>query len=245
MAEADTNMDSGAQNAAQMEKRRRWLTWLGLAVLVALLLWALWYFIYGRNSVSTDNAYVNAEVAQVTPQISGQAIAVHVRDTQAVKRGDVLVELDPVNARIALAQAEADMAQARRHFRQAEANDVALGAQVDARDSDISSARSRLTAARADYAKAASDLQHRQALASSGAVSGDELTAARRATADAQAMLDTARAGVSQARATRASAEGQMAANHALIAGSSELSDPAVLAASALIPTAVFWLPKL
>ena len=177
-------------------------------------------------------------MAQVTPQLSGQAIAIHVRDTQSVKRGDVLVELDPVNAQIAVAQAEADLAQARRHFRQALANNDALGAQVSARGSDIASAQSRLAAAKADDDKAEGDLAHRQALAASGAVSGDELGTARHAAADTKAMLDAARAGVNQARASKSSAQGQLAANDALVRGSSEASDPAVLAAAARLQAA-------
>ena len=79
----------------RLAARRTWLTRLVVAVVVIGVLWALWYFLIGRNHVSTDNAYVNAEAAQVTPLIAGAVIELNVRDTQAVKQGDVLARLDP------------------------------------------------------------------------------------------------------------------------------------------------------
>ena len=217
----------------RLSARKKWLTRLALLVGGAAAIWALWYFLIGQNSISTDNAYVNAEVAQITPLISAQAIEVNVKDTQAVKRGDILVKLDPANAQIALAQAEADLAAARRRFRQMRANNSALSAQVAARGADIAQAQAQLGSAQAEYERARIDLQRRQALSASGAVSGEELTTARQAMASARAALAQAQAGVAQAQSTRQSAQGELAANDALVRGSTEESDPAVLAAVA------------
>lgn len=218
--------------------RKIWLTRLALAVVVAGLLWAVWYFLVGRNHVGTDNAYVNAEMAQVTPLISAQAIEVLVSDTQAVKRGDILVKLDPTNARIAIAQAQADLAEAERRFRQTSATSGALSAQVDARGADIVQARAQLASAQADVEKARVDLQRREALVGDGAVSGDEVTSARTAYAAARAALDVARASVTTAQATRSAASGQLAANDALVRGSRVDTDPAVMAAQAKLDAA-------
>jgi membrane fusion protein (multidrug efflux system) len=170
--------------------------------------------------------------------ISAQAIEVRVNDTQAVKRGDILVRLDPTNARIAVAQAEADLAEARRRFRQTAATSTSLAAQVQARGADIAQASAQLAAAQADYDKARVDLQRREALAPEGAVSGDEVTSARKAFAAARAGLEQARAGVATARATQGAAEGQLAANDALVRGSTIETDPAVLAAKAKLENA-------
>lgn len=218
--------------------RRRWLIRLALVVAVVAVLWALWYLLVGRNHVSTDNAYVNAEVAQVTPLISAQAVAVTVSDTDQVRRGQVLVRLDPANARIGVAQAEAELAEARRRFRQASATSTALLAQVAARGADIAQARARLATAEADLARAAIDLQRRQRLRAGGAVSGEELTAAENAYAGARAAVQQARAAVQQAQAARGAAQGEFAANEALVRGSTEDSDPAVLAAKAKLDAA-------
>ena len=224
--------------ADRSSARKTWLTRLALAVVVAGLLWTAWYVLDGRNHVSTDNAYVNAEMAQVTPLISAQAIEVLVSDTQAVKRGDILVKLDPTNARIAIAQAQADLAEAQRRFRQTSATSGALSAQVDARGADIIQARAQLASAQADVEKARVDLQRREALVSGGAVSGDEVTSARTAYAAARAALDVARASVTTAQATRSAASGQLAANDALVRGSRVDTDPAVMAAQAKLDAA-------
>ncbi|MDE2597117.1 MAG: biotin/lipoyl-binding protein, partial [Sphingomonadales bacterium] len=237
-APATENMDADLAKAARLEKRKTWLRRLGLVVVLLAALWLAYYLLFGRNHVSTDNAYVNAEVAQITPLISASATAVHVTETQFVKAGTVLVELDGTNARIALAQAEADLAEARRRFRQALANNSALAAQVSARDAGIGQASAQLAAAQADFDKARIDLQRREALAGTGAVSGEELTAARRAAAAARAAMATAQAGIAQAQSTRRSAEGQLAANDALVRGSSEATDPGVMAAMARVDAA-------
>ena len=231
--------DTGsADKSARMEQRKKWLVRLAIAVFVIGAIYALWYLLIGRNHVGTDNAYVNAEIAQVTPLISAQAIEVRVTDTQAVKRGDILVRLDPTNARIAVAQAEADLAEARRRFRQTAATSSSLAAQVKARGADITQAGAQLAAAQADYDKARVDLQRREALAPEGAVSGEEVTSARKAFAAARAGLEQARAGVATARATQGAAEGQLAANDALVSGSTVETDPAVLAAKAKLENA-------
>jgi membrane fusion protein (multidrug efflux system) len=231
VAEAEAKARRGNQ-------RRIWLTRLALAVATVGLLWALWYFLIGRNHVSTETADVTADVAQITPLISASAIEVAVTDTQFVKRGQILVRLDPTNAQIAVAQAEADLAEARRRFRQTVATGSALSAQVDARAADIMRARAQLGDARAGFAKARIDLQRRQALVSGGAVSGEELTAARNAYASAQAALTTAQAGIAQAEASRSAASGELSANQVLVRGLNEDTDPGVLAAKARLAAA-------
>ena len=241
MADATPEFSADATDTSQADRqstRRTWLIRLGLVVIVLAVIWAAWYLLVGRNHVSTDNAYVNAEIAQVTPLISAQAVDVLVRDTQAVKRGDILVKLDPTNARIAIAQAEADLAEAKRRFRQTVATSGSLSAQVDARGADIVQSRAQLATAQADYDKARIDLQRREALVSDGAVSGDEVTSARKGFAAAKAALDLAKAGVTMAQATREAAGGQLAANEALVRGSTIDTDPAVMAAQAKLDSA-------
>ncbi|MBC2670372.1 HlyD family efflux transporter periplasmic adaptor subunit [Novosphingobium piscinae] len=240
MADATFAQDAAVDpvQARRQSQRRTWLTRLALLLAVAGLLWAAWYLLIGRNEVSTDNAYVNAEIAQVTPLISAQVVEVRVRDTQMVRRGDVLAVLDTSNARIAVAQAEADLAAARRRFEQAAATSESLSAQVAAGDAEVTRAEAQLTAAEADLTKAQTDLKRRESLRGTGAVSGEELTAVRRAFAAAKAAASSARAAVEQARASRTAAAGQLAASEALVAGSSIDTDPAVLAAKARLEAA-------
>ena len=180
MAEADAPhiIDDAIVASERREKRKRWLGRLLIAVVLVGVGWAAYYLLIGRNHISTDNAYVNAEIAQVTPLISATVTAVDVRDTQAVKTGDVLVRLDPSDARIAVSQAAAELAEARRRFRQTVATTGALSSQIHAREADIAQAQAQLGAAQAELDKARTDLKRREALSGSGAVSGDELTTA-------------------------------------------------------------------
>ena len=232
--------DSAEAAAAYNRKvtRRRWLVRLAMAVAVIGVLWTAWYLLFGRNHVSTDNAYVNAEMAQVTPSIAGTVLEVKVSDTQAVKKGDVLVVIDPATPQINLAQAEADLAAARRRFRQAQASAGAASAQVGASGADIGRASAQVAAAQADLDKARTDYTRRQALAGSGAVSGEELTSARRAFDAAQAAVAQAKAGLTAAQAGERAAQGQYEASVAVVAGSTEETDPAVRAAMARVQQA-------
>ncbi|MFT3966298.1 MAG: HlyD family efflux transporter periplasmic adaptor subunit [Sphingobium sp.] len=234
----DAAQDEAAQKERRLAARKLWLKRLAVGLAVLLLLWLAYYLLIGRNHVSTDNAYVNAEMAQVTPLLSAQAVEVKVSDTDTVKKGQVLVTLDPSNARIAVAQAEADLAEARRRFRQTSANSTALSSQVQARGADIAQARAQAVTAQSNYDKARIDLQRREALAGGGAVSGEELTSARNAFAAAKAALVQAQAGIAQAESTRSAAVGQLAANDALVRGSTEETDPGVMAAKARLDTA-------
>ena len=194
-----------ADEARNRAKRKKWLLILGSAVLSNAIAYGLYSHYYGSKFISTDNAYTAAENAQVTPAISGIVREVRVSDTQQVQKGDVVVVLDDTDARLALAQAEAQLGRALRRVRGYVATDRSLAAQ--------------LAAANADLARAQVDLDRREALAASGSVSGDELTKARNAFA-------TARASVTAAISSRE-------ANAVLIADATEETNPEVSLARA------------
>ncbi len=94
-----------------MMHRRRFLLRAGLLVGVPALAIvagvALW--LQGGRSVGTDNAYVKADIAQISPEVAGKVVEVRVRDHEAVHAGDVLVKLDPEPFRIALEKADAEL----------------------------------------------------------------------------------------------------------------------------------------
>ncbi len=219
-------------------KRKALFAGLGAVVLLGAAGYGAYYVLVGSHHVETDNAYVGAYVAQVTPLIGGPVRSVAVNDTQAVKQGQVLVVLDDTDARIALASAQADLATARRKVRGYLATDQSLSAQIAARDADQARAAATLASARSDLDRARVDLDRRKTLAVTGAVSGDELTRAQNALANAQAAYDSAKAAQVQAAANRAAAVGSLAANTTLTDGTSLDTNPEVATARARVDQA-------
>jgi membrane fusion protein, multidrug efflux system len=224
--------------AANSGKRKRALTLLGIVILVAAILWGIWYVLTQSGRVHTDNAYVGADVAQVTPLVAGAVKELNVANTQAVKAGDVLIVLDDADARVDLAVAQAALMQAQQRFNQTRAKGSSLVAQVNARGADIAQARARLAAAAANFTRANSALRRREALIGSGAVSGEEVTIARAEQARAQADMAAAQAGLSQTSSNRTSASGDLAVNQAVTRGMSTANDPDTAAARARLAAA-------
>jgi membrane fusion protein (multidrug efflux system) len=169
-----------------------------------------------RHIQSTDDAYVNGNIVQITPQVAGTVIGIDADDTQMVQVGQALVRLDPADAKLALEQAEAKLAKAVRDVRGLFSTTGQLRATVEQR--------------RTDVARAAEDLDRRQRLASSGAVSGEEIQHARDA-------LDSA-------RAAAAAAVQQLAANSARVDRTTVANHPDVLAASAQVRDASLELAR-
>lgn len=230
--------ENAAVDPAQRERRQRWLRILAGVVLIGALIWAVWYYLTQAGRVHTDNAYVGADTAQVTPLVSGAVREVHVRGTQMVHKGDVLVTLDDADARVELATAAAALRQAQQRFQQTEATGSALRARVDARGADSGQAQARLLSAQAELEKARLALDRRMALSASGAVSGEELSTARAALAEARAGLAQAQAAIATAAATRTAALGDLASNEAMTRGTSLITAPDVAAAQARLELA-------
>lgn len=229
-----SELTAQTQNRSAITQRRNKLLigFGGALAVIAALIAAYWIF-YGSRFVSTDNAYAAVEVAQVTPSVSGTIAEVRVKDTQAVKKGDILVIIDPTDARLSLAQAEAELGRAIRRVKGYVANDLGLGAQVAAREAEEKRAAAQLESAAADFERASIDLKRREALIASGSVSGDELTRAQSTYATAKANLAAAKASASQAQANRTATLGSKEANAVLIAGVDEDSNPEIALARA------------
>ena len=230
--------EAPAANADAMEKRRKALRIFFMVLAAIALVWGVWYFLTQAGRVHTDNAYVGADTAVVTPQITATVKEVRVGGTQSVRKGDVLVVLDDADARIDLANAEAALQQARQRFRQASANTSAVSSRLDARGADVAQAQARLAMARADFDKAEAAYHRRDRLSATGAVSAEELTQARTTFQQAQSALAQAQAALAAAEATRASASGDLAASSALTAGLREDTAPDVIAAQARLAQA-------
>jgi membrane fusion protein (multidrug efflux system) len=170
-----------AENAAaQPPKSRRGflLRTLGAVVVLAAIGWGLWYFLEGRWFEETDDAYVNGNVVQITPQVPGSVITIGADDGDLVHAGDVLVKLDPADADVALQQARANLASTVRKVRGLYSN--------------VSGAQAEVAARKTAVDKAQADYNRRRDLAKSGAISAEELSHAMDALTTAQSALTTA-----------------------------------------------------
>ena len=185
---------SGNANGAQ---RKRGLLILAVVVIIGAILGTAHWFFHSRYFESTDDAYVASDIVQITSEIPGTVLALHVDDTQSVKQGQTLVELDPADAQLAMSAAEADLARTVRQVRGLYAQDGQLNAQIAEREAALKRAQN-------DYAR-------RAALVDDGAVSAEELAHARDSITEIRASLDAAR---EQLKATRAQTEGTTIATH-------------------------------
>jgi len=229
-----TQAEAAAVKAADPRRKK---VMLGLAAGI-LLAGGGWYFLHDSGEVSTDNAYVGADSAQVTPLVAAAVANVPVINTQYVHKGDVLLRLDDSDARLAFERAEAAYLKARREYVQSSATSGSLAAQVGARDADIGQARAQFVAAQSAVEKSKADLDRREHLAGDGFVSKEELTSFRNAYVAAQSNLRQAQAAIAQAQASRGAAQQTYAANQALIAGTSVETSPDVAAARAALDQA-------
>ncbi|AVA37749.1 HlyD family efflux transporter periplasmic adaptor subunit [Cupriavidus metallidurans] len=184
--------------------RKRLLALLGLGALVAAAGYGAYYYSVARFHEDTDDAYVNGNLVQLTPQVSGTVVAVNADDTEIVSAGDTIVTLDPADARIALANAEAALGQTVRQVSALYVNNNTLAATVQQRQVDLSRARD--------------DLRRRTEASESGAVAAEDVAHARDTVKAAEAALETAKQ--------------QLASNHALTDQASVANHPSVQAAA-------------
>lgn len=215
-----------AHDADAKLRRRRLLGFgvLGALVLAAGLGYGAYWWLIASHYVTTDDAYVTVTSAQITPQVAASVVSVAVRNTQFVRSGQVLVTLDDADARIAVERAQAQLDTTERAVRADFARVRQLNAQITA-------SRARIAATSSNLTKTRQDLLRRERLASTGAISAEDLSAAQNAFRDAQAALAAARARLSEAREARA-------VQNALTANSSVHTNPQVQAARAALQQA-------
>ena len=206
MAIADTNSNApSAQEASHSRKRKTWLTILAVLVIVGGLgVWA-WHELYGRWSESTDDAYVNGNVVEITPLTTGTVVSIGADDGDLVHEGQVLLNFDPSDAEVGLQSAEANLARTVRQVRGLYSNVDGMKAQVAAQKAEVQ--------------KAQENFSRRRNLAAGGAISQEELSHARDDLASAQSALN--------------SAQQQLASSSALVDDTVVSSHPEVQAAAA------------
>jgi len=212
----ELNPNAAAPAPQKTSKRKRALLILTAVVVIAGMGWGLWYFLVGRWHESTDDAYVQGNVVSITPQIVGTVVSIGAEDGMKVAAGQVLVQLDPNDAKVAYEQTVANLANTVRQVR-------GLFSAVDAGQADIAAGQVAVQKARAD-------VQRRAGLVASGAVSAEELAHARDALAAAEATLS--------------SSHGQLSRSSALVDATTLAAQPLVQVAAAQLRSAYLNLQR-
>jgi len=211
------NPNAPAAAPKAVNKRKRALMILALVVVVGAIAWTLWYLLVARWHESTDDAYVQGNVVSITPQTQGTVVSIGADDGMKVVAGQVLVQLDPNDARVAYQQAAANLANTVRQVR-------GLYSAVDQNQAEI-------TARRVAVDKARDDVKRRSGLVATGAVSAEEL-------AHAQDELTAAEAAL-------ASAGENLSRNRALVDATTIQDQPQVAAAAAQVRAAYLNLQRM
>lgn len=236
--QTETPAANGSEAVIHAKTRKKLLIRLVIIVAVLGALFIAYDWLIGSRTVSTDNAYVQGSNAMVTPLTGGKIVAVPVTETQAVKKGQLLLQIDDTDQKIAVAKAEADLAAARRQYRAVTAQGSAQADQAAAQAAAVAQAQAQLSAAQADLAKAQTDYNRRKSLQGTGAISADELTATTTALQAARARVAQLSAAVTQQQSQLRSAASNRQATLAPISGTTVEDSPAVQQAKAALDAA-------
>ena len=203
----------------RLATRSKGLRIIGIVVGGAALVWCVWYFVFSRHHVTTDNAYVIGNVLQITPQTSGTVVAIAADETDFVKAGQPLVRLDPADSKVALEQAQSQLAQTVREVRSLFSNSAALDAQVRLREADV-------LRAEIDLVRMQDDVNRRMPLVGTGAVSKEEFQ-------HVSAQWDAAKRSTEAAKAAWNAAKEQLKSSQTQTDGTSVKEHPNVARAAA------------
>lgn len=222
--------DSASSVAAPQARRKKALRAIAVAVLVGGAAYGAYYGLFASHYEHTDNAYVQANIVQLTPQVGGTVLSIGADDTDRVQAGQVLVKLDAADAQVALDQAEAQLAQTVREVRTLFANNATLSAQIALREAELSKARN-------DLLRAQDDVKRREPLWASRAIGKEEYD-------HAISQLASARSAVAAAESALAAARQQLSANQTLTDGTSVAAHPNVARAASRVREAYLALQR-
>jgi membrane fusion protein (multidrug efflux system) len=203
--------DKGEQgqdkNKPPVYKRRAFI--IASIAAILLLIGGIIVWLVLRQYVSTDDAYIDGHVTQVSPRVSAQVLSLHVQDNELVRQGDLLVELDPTDYQVALEQAVAQVASSQGRLTQARA-------QIETAKADVAQAAATVDAAQVQLDNATRDLKRYEEV--------DERARSREQLDNAETVQKNAQAQLEQAKAKKASADANVQSSDAsVVAADGEL----------------------
>lgn len=181
---------------------------VGTVVLAVAFFFGVHYVAYSLTHETTDDAFLDGDVISIAPKVAGQVKKVYVADNQPVKAADVLVEIDPSDYKVQLAQKQATVAASESNSKLIFASLDLFRAQIQSAEASIRQAEAQAAASQANAVKASADLKRDEALFQKQIISQADFDA-NKATADAATA--TARADQENI-ANQQAKEGQMKA---------------------------------
>lgn len=171
------------ESPKQRVGRRHWIG--GLAAVIVVVAAGIYYYEYVAPYESTDDAFIEAHVTPIAPQVAGRVAQLLVKDNQAVKTGDVLLQIDPSDYQAKLDQALANLAAAQSRLKQA-------NAQHEVDQARVGQEKANVVAAEAEANQAAADYKRYQAVGDLG-ISASALDLAGTKASSSKAQVDAAR----------------------------------------------------
>jgi membrane fusion protein, multidrug efflux system len=224
-SKSEAKSTSSTQTSAPPSRRRLLLRSIAALTILGAVGWGGWYWTVGRWHVTTDDAYVGANLVPVTPQVAGTIVSIAADNGDLVEAGQVIVSIDPTDSEITVEAAEAGLASAVRKVR-------GLYNSADGARDALTGAEADVTAKSSAMEKVRADYERRRTLAQSGAISTEDFAHARDAMTAAESALTTA-------RSTLAALRQQFQATNALVDETVLSSHPDVKAAAVRLRSAL------
>ncbi len=206
--------DKGQDAKPPMPPWKKRLYWIvGIVLVAALITAGVLYWMHARQFETTDDAFIDGHISQVSAQIGGRVTRLAFDDNQDVRAGQLLVEIDPRDYDIRIRQAEGQRSQSAAQLSQAQAQLVQQQAAADQAQANVRVTEAELVQAQADLARFRAVDQR--------AVTRQQLDSATATARSTEARLDAVRQSVAGARAQVVSQAAQVEASAAAL----ELAD--------------------
>jgi membrane fusion protein (multidrug efflux system) len=212
------------EQKTQFFRRRRVV--IGAAiVLLAAIAYVATIFFHSLTHESTDDAFIDAHIVSIAPKVAGKISAVKVSDNELVKKGQVLLQIDPADIAAAVAQKQAALEVAKAHLENAQMSAEQAAAHVNTVMAGFASLEASTGAAAADTEKLKGDLTRNKDLIESGAISKQDFQHSLSDVASSEATLESkkrqlqaAEARAEEAKKQAGSARAQVTAAQAEVA---------------------------
>jgi membrane fusion protein (multidrug efflux system) len=213
----------GTRGAPPGSSKRKPLLILTVVVVIGAVIGFCSWFL-ARGFETTDDAFIDGHIIQVSPRISAEVVGLHFEDNQEVRKGEVLVELDPRDYQVAVEKAQAQLIQAQAQVRQAQAQAAQSDAQLAQAQAQYGQQSAQFDIANIDFHRDASLYQQ-----DLRAIAKQDVDTASASLAAARATVDAARANVEAGRAASQAAQSEIGSAQAAVSVAQAAVDNALL----------------